>query len=533
MVEKKKHAKAPCLLCRLGPLNPTVFFLSPFPTPSSVSLIYNQLRPASQCSQYHHHHYNDDFHPRLSRCRRHAGTLLLALSVPATASRRGSGRNRRRLQLTSDGWECNDRSLLRYMEKQTDLDIQGITCNRKSKRNLACVASVAGLNSAIIPFSIKCKGRGWRRPFYGSGRSLRAKNAILAGLVITGVSASDTSAQQIKQALVNVIGNDAVSRSEVNVLALEDGSIEVVVGLNVAGSGSELTCTIYNALGGATGEAFGPLLDEFQALNSDFQDADVMRVAFSCPKCELGGCELPPTEPVDFGLFTRITYAFDPTCTPNVGTTFIEFASRPFNECVSCFCNANLTRRVEITEACAPGIDLFGKVYEGEEKASCPSDFLSRPGSTPLNETIGECFEDASTPGLYGELLCGSLETAVCASPRFPNATKQGLLTVTLTPDSGCSPEGAEVLYLIADGVTCSPIGTPDGNLLYIKGTLDTDGACSSATGLSRTVHTDQLCTSMPIPGISGTFPLNTCSAGDPLGGGRNINVKCSCPTEE
>ena len=466
--------------------------------------------------------------------------VAAALAVLFLASCAAAGKP---LKRTPTGFECNGKSLSRYLSKKANLNVASVTCDKVSRRRLQCQAFTEEMPGVAIPFTLKCKGRGWNRPSYGSAddKTVRAANAIIAGLVIENLSPKDTSAGEISRALAKVIDNPAIKAKDIDILGLEEGSIEVVLALNAQGASSDLTCALYAALGGPTGGVFGALLTELQQLNSNFENVEpgqITRAFFGCPKCNLAACDNafptttlepssePSPEPFEAGDYTIMLFPSDPTCGgdfANLNTsTALVAESKKLNECVPCLACGGLTTLVEVLEPCAPGVTLYSTRHANLETCLA-ADAPPGPAVEESPVSFGGCRELTTRPGLFSKSLCGTPADNLC-SLEGPRRT---LLVGNFYQGEECDtlvPRGS--FWVFADGQGCAALSPG----LWSRTSIVGDVACSEATEYTRSIHTDAQCTSAPVPSLSGTFPLGGCNFPDPLSGGNFGSIlRCVC----
>lgn len=254
-----------------------------------------------------------------------------------------------------------------------------------------------------------------------------------------------------------------------------------------------------------------------------------MASSIHCERCAFDRCSSSSSYSSP-GFITKTLHAFDPTCSIKPGTTYLEY-SRPMNECVDCAC-AGLVRRVDMEESgCAAGNTIYGGFYGDVEECSADAAlWLPSGNSTPITRVIGTCFEE--TPGIYAKFHCDTHGQALCENPAASSVTKASAVVVEFYTDTLCNDATPQDdrLFLIADGATCGPIASslsPAG-FVYLKGSFGGQTCDESAT-VDVTIHTDQLCSSAPIPGVSGPVPLDFCVVGNPLASGFNMMASCAC----
>ena len=446
---------------------------------------------------------------------------------------------------TDAGFECNGKPLLRYMERKADLNLNSVECSTVSRRRLSCTAVTQEMPDVEIPFTIKCKGAGWRRPFYGNPsdpREIRVKRAIIAGFLMTDIAPADVSASDLSRALEDILF--WISAREIDVLSISEGpegATQVVLAFDSQQSvvSTILRCDTFETLGGPTGGVFGTLLSKLRDIDSKYAAVGAMsRSFFGCPKCNLAACDNafptttlepssePSPEPFEAGDYTIMLFPSDPTCGgdfANLNTsTALVAESKKLNECVPCLACGGLTTLVEVLEPCAPGVTLYSTRHANLETCLA-ADAPPGPAVEESPVSFGGCRELTTRPGLFSKSLCGTPADNLC-SLEGPRRT---LLVGNFYQGEECDtlvPRGS--FWVFADGQGCAALSPG----LWSRTSIVGDVACSEATEYTRSIHTDAQCTSAPVPSLSGTFPLGGCNFPDPLSGGNFGSIlRCVC----
>jgi hypothetical protein len=278
------------------------------------------------------------------------------------------------------------------------------------------------------------------------------------------------------------------------------------------------------------------LLRALETTNAVFAGASnstTVTSSIHCQRCAFDRCSSSASYSSP-GFVTKTLHAFDPTCSITPGTTFMEYA-RPLNECIDCAC-VGLIRRLDMEESgCAVGNTIYAGFYG--DVAECSADpALWLPlesgsnDSAPATVVVGNCFEEST--GLYAKFHCDTHEQVICENPAASSVTKATAVIIEFYTDTLCkdaTPQD-DRLFMFADDATCFPIASnlsPTG-FVYLKANFG-GATCDESASVGVTVHTDQLCSSDPIPGVSGPVPLDFCIVGSPLAGGLNMVASCAC----
>ena len=440
-------------------------------------------------------------------------------------------------------WTCQGIDLKDSIEEDTGLTVVDLGCTQGQR--LHCYVAFAEFAPVYMPLNVRCspKHSGFRRTRLPFGAGRRLARSMTAAMTFDGPANVLNMTEEALQAAVALGVNRLLAPTgEATRLAAKDvdvvmqpsatsGQVHAVVSL-YAGRAKDVravTCATREVLE-TTPARLLAALETVDAGLAGASGATTVGSRIFCLRCAFESrCPASYTSP---GFFTKTVHAFDPSCSIAPGTTFVEH-SRPMNQCVECGICENTERREDMMEAgCAAGNAIYSDIFPlnaGTCDASPPL-WLSSNATDPDTHIVGACVEEL--PNIYAKYHCDSPREVVCENPAASPLSKASAVQIDFYTDNGCEAptRGDDTRILFADGFTCSPIANPfdPSSSVYLKGTVDP--ACSQASAVDVTVHSDQLCTSQPIPGVSGALPLNTCIVGSPLApSGATMTLTCVC----
>ena len=443
------------------------------------------------------------------------------------------------LAFQNSEWTCQGIDLKDSIEEDTGLTVVDLGCTQGQR--LHCYVAFAEFAPVYMPLNVRCspKHSGFRRTRLPFGAGRRLARSMTAAMTFDGPANVLNMTEEALQAAVALgvnrllapTGDDVrLAAEEIDVVmqpSATSGQVHAVVSL-YAGRAKDVravTCAAREVLE-TTPARLLAALETVDAGLAGASGATTVGSRIFCLRCAFESrCPASYTSP---GYFTRTIHAFDPTCSISPGTTFIEY-SRPMNLCVGCGACEGVIRRADMEEAgCAVGNTVYGSSFglDGTCDATPP---LWLPNSTVGDTRVfGACVEES--PNVYAKYHCDTPQEALCDNPAASPVSQATAVEINFFTDQ-CETLTTDDrrLFLFADGVTCSPIVSPfdPSSTVYLKGTVDS--TCAQSSAVDVTVHTDQLCSSPPVPGVSTALPLDTCIAGNPLAGGLQITLSCVC----